>query len=110
MVSFPSGFLTNTLYTPLSSPIRATYSTHLILLDFITRTILDEELSHECYLFSFLTSMNQVASVTERRATEQRILRNCNALTQVNKIVIPISHILQVLSYLYVGVRNRVLT
>ena len=29
--------------TPLSSPIRATYPAHLILLDFITRTILGEE-------------------------------------------------------------------
>ena len=35
---FPSGFPTKTLYSPLSSPIR-----HLILLDFITRTILGEE-------------------------------------------------------------------
>ena len=39
---FPSGFTTNTLYTPLHYPIRATCSTHLILLDFITRTVLDE--------------------------------------------------------------------
>ena len=37
---FPSGFLSKTLYTTFSSPTRATYPVHLIILDFITRTIL----------------------------------------------------------------------
>ena len=50
----PSGFPTNTLYTPLSSPISTTCPAHLILLDFITRTILGEEYksfnSSLCYL------------------------------------------------------------
>ena len=40
---FPSDFPHPTLNTPLLSPIRATYPAHLIILDFITRKILDEQ-------------------------------------------------------------------
>ena len=56
-VLFPSGFPTTTLYTPLLSPICAACCAHLILLHFITWTILSEQYrSLSSSLCSFLHS------------------------------------------------------
>jgi hypothetical protein len=38
----PSGLPTNTLYAPLLSPVHATYSVHIIILDYITRMFGEE--------------------------------------------------------------------
>ena len=54
---FPSVFPTNNLFTPLHSPMRATCPAHLILLDLINRTVLDEHYrSLSSSLCSFLHS------------------------------------------------------
>ena len=53
----PSGFSTKTLHTLLLSPMRVAYPSHLILLDFITRTIFGEKYrslsSSLCSFFPF---------------------------------------------------------
>jgi hypothetical protein len=61
---FPTGFPTQTLYTPLPSPIRATCPAHLILFDLITRTILSEEYRSSSsllwWMYKYLGHINNV--------------------------------------------------
>ena len=65
---FLSGFPTKTLYTPLLSPIRATCSSHLIILDFVTRKVLGEEyrsLSSSLRVYWYVKSKYVLTGVIE---------------------------------------------
>jgi hypothetical protein len=74
---FPSGSPTKTLYTPLPSPIRVTCLAHLILLDFITRTILGEgHRSCSSALWGFLHSAVTSSLLRPKFSPQHRILKH----------------------------------
>jgi hypothetical protein len=67
---FPSGFTTKTLYTR-QFPTRATCPAHLILLDFITRSILGEEYRSLCFSlcgFLYLPDISSLLGLYEGTA------------------------------------------
>jgi len=85
---FPSDFPTKTLHTPLTST-RATCPTHHILLDFITRTILDEQYRTLSYsLGSFLHS--PVTSSIQKRCTVRALNYANTACPHLSYFVEPI--------------------
>ena len=86
---FPSGFPTKILYISPFSPIRTTCPTHLILLDFITQTVLGEEyISLTSCLHSLVTSSLFGPNIL-LTPYSQKTLSLCSSLNVSNQVSHP---------------------
>ena len=79
-----SGFPTKWLYTPLLFPVRATWSTHFIILDFINRIFGEEYRSLSSSLCSFLHSPVTSSLLGPNILLSTRFLNTLNLPSSLN--------------------------
>jgi len=90
---FPSGFPTNTLCTLLSSPIRTTYHTHLIHLDFTTRTILCKKYRSFSYLLCSFLHYHVTSSLLGPKTLLNTLFSNILRLRSYLNVSDQVSHL-----------------
>ena len=93
----PSGFPTKTLYTLLSTPIRATCPAHLILLDSITRTLLGEQ--YKSFSSSLCNLLHSPVTSSHRCSKQQSCFILQYAAPVCNHSVFPVLHFVSVSSF-----------